>query len=65
MKFSIIDEMGFEILPTDSEEFLIDQSGKVWILDLDGGRDMPLDALCTKHKNYSIKLFGQFTVECN
>lgn len=62
MKFSIIDKDGFEVFPADDEEFFISQDGKVWILDLNGGRDIPLDLFSTKYKDYQIKFFGQFSV---
>lgn len=62
MKFSIIGRDGFEVFPADDEEFFISQDGKVWILDLNGGRDIPLDLFSTKYKDCRIKFFGQFSV---
>lgn len=44
-----------EILPNEYEEFLLDQNGSVAILDLNGGRDMPVDDFYTKYGEYIVQ----------
>ncbi|MCY1430876.1 hypothetical protein D9M71_468330 [compost metagenome] len=60
MKWSVISVNSWsEVFPKEREEFLLDQNGNILILDLGGGRDMPIDDFETKYGKYILQFFTE------